>query len=423
MTFDWLSPKNLLIAFLLFFAVLDFYPFSYTLQIYSFLGFAAVCLAYLATRPSLSLIDEDNLKPLLFLGFWFVYNGITLFWALDKEEVMWWALYISRYAITFWVFSILFRKKEIKRLMPVIWAGIFLLYIITAIWEMTVWDHLPSSRFYGRKIWVPTGPFYGENILASFIILLLPFTVLLPLYLKKNWLFILSLALLIGSFVIITLQGARIAMLAMFAFVAYYFIRHTGWRAKVISLSVLALLVGFVVIKYKEPVEQFEEMFKHQTSTITSEASSLHMSSVQIRKQLIREAVDITVESNLLGVGGGNFEYVMSSERQFRTAWITNAHNYIMELLGNHGIILFSWFLFLYSWWLYRLWVLYRNSEGRDRYLYLMYLSSLLIFAATSVLPSSLRWNYHIWIYFAAINAMCHKTEQDREERFLPLGN
>jgi len=77
----------------------------------------------------------------------------------------------------------------------------------------------------------------------------------------------------------------------------------------------------------------------------------------------------------------------------------------------------------LYSWWLYRLWVLYRNSEGRDRYLYLMYLSSLLIFAATSVLPSSLRWNYHIWIYFAAINAMCHKTEQDREERFLPLGN
>ncbi|MDD2331522.1 MAG: O-antigen ligase family protein [Candidatus Cloacimonetes bacterium] len=402
----FLHPQNLVITFFLFFAILDFYPLAPFMLTLSYLAFAAMALAYLIAHPEINLIDKSNLGPLLFLGFWFAYNGFTLFWAGDKDLVFDYALYIIRYGITFWAFSILFRAEKLRSRMHLLFGTIFLLYMLTAIYELITWRHLPSSRYSGGTHWVPTGPFYGENIFAAFIILLVPFMVFLPKVINRKWLNIISGLFVILCFVIVTIQGARIAMLSLLTFIAYYFIWHTSIKAKLVSLILVASLVAYVVIQFREPITQFQSLFERQAETVTTDAGTLHMSSLQIRKQLIRETVDLAASSWFMGVGGGNYEYEMRSERQSRTAWITNAHNYLMELLGNHGIIIFFWFIFLYGWWALRLYYLYRREEGSKKYVYLMYLSSLLMFIPTSSLPSSIRWNYHIWIYFAAINAI-----------------
>ena len=54
------------------------------------------------------------------------------------------------------------------------------------------------------------------------------------------------------------------------------------------------------------------------------------------------------------------------------------------------------------------LWKLYRESTGTDRQRYLMYFISLLLFVPASSVPSSIRWDYFVWIYFAAVNSTLH---------------
>ncbi|MDD3534521.1 MAG: O-antigen ligase family protein [Candidatus Cloacimonetes bacterium] len=403
-----LSPRKLLWALLLLLAFCEFYQFSYFVSTLLTLVLIPVSMAWLGFFPHTPLVLKREYEPVLFLLFWFAYSLFSYVWAVDRTLALEYCLLVFRYLALFMIFSAAFRDRRLLKRFHLFLTGIFCLYIITAIIEVLTLKHLPSSRMYGRNYFIPTGPFYGENILAAFMMLLFPFILFLSKLYERRLVKVFSSLFVLLFLVVITLQGARIGMLAIGAVLLWYFAFHS--RAKTIILILLAvILFSYAVHLYFPSATAFVwKIFKREVLSFGSERETATMSSIKIRKQLFVETWDMASNSGLMGVGGGNFEHYMDTDRQYRTASILNAHNWWLELLGNFGILILAGFAYIYLKWLYLLYLRFQRSEGRERYLALMYLISLVLFVASSALPSSIRWIHLIWIYFAAVNSFCY---------------
>lgn len=403
-----LSPRIMIWGLAGLLALLEFFQINYGVSTLYTFAMMPVAICFVLIYPKTPLIRKQEFEPVLFLLLWLGYSMFSYIWAQDRLLAADYSLLIFRYLFLFMFFSAVFRDHRLLSRLHLFLAFISFLYIAVGVWEVLSLNHLPPSKYYGSKFYRPTGPFYGENIMAAFMVLLFPFLLFLPKLYTSLWVRIGTLiAILISSFIIIV-QGARIAMLAMAAVLLWFLTFHSTARSWLMVFLLVALIVGGVN-HYAPSLLNFGlKMLSREVSSFGEESRTVQMSSINIRKQLFVETFDLTVLSGFMGLGGGNIEHYMDTDREFRTAGIINAHNWILEIMGNFGIIILTGFLYIYIRWLYMLYKKYRNSTGRDKYLSLIYLSSLVLFAATSSLPSSIRWNHLIWIYFAGINAYCH---------------
>jgi len=406
-----LSPRHLMWGILALFAVLEFFPVYYSVNTITFFGVCFLGLTWLLAFPKTALLTKANIQPMIFFALWLTYALSSYIWAADRELALDFALLIFRYMATFLLFDAVFRDRRILDKAHIFFVAILVLYTMTALWEMLTWQHLPSSRLYGSNLFIPTGPFFNQNNLAAFMLFILPFVLFLPKLYTKLWIKIFSAAISILFLIIITIQGARIAMLTAAAVLAVIFLFYCSLKTR-ISLLLLFALLGFAAVRIAPAqIELGKNLALYELQSISSEAEAVRMSSVKIRTQLFKETFDLVAASGFMGVGGGNIEHHLDTDRAYRTAGIINAHNWLLELLGNFGIFIFLGFVYIYLWWVYLLWHRYRKASGRQRYLYLSYLLTLIMFMASSALPSSIRWNHHIWIVFAAINAICHQPQ------------
>lgn len=406
------SPRIMIWGLAILLAFLEFFQFNYSLSTLITFALVPIAIAFIFLYPRTPLIRKEEFEPVLFLLFWLGYSLCSYIWAQDRLLAADYSLLIFRYLFLFMFFSAVFRDHRLLSKLHLFLAFIAFLYIVTGIWEILTLDHLPPSRFYGSKFYRPTGPFYGENNMAAFMLLLTPFLLFLPKLYPKLWVKIGTIIGILLSTLIIIIQEARIAMLAMAAFLLWFLTFHNRVHTWLFVFLLIALIVG-VVNYYAPSLLHFGlNMLSREISSLENESRSVRLSSINIRKQLFWETFDLAFLSNLMGVGGGNYEHYMDTDREFRTAGIINPHNWVLEILGNFGIIILGGFLYIYIKWLYLLYKKVHISRGREKYLGLMYLSSLLLFIATSSLPSSIRWNHLIWIYFAGINAYCHNQKR-----------
>ncbi len=175
-------------------------------------------------------------------------------------------------------------------------------------------------------------------------------------------------------------------------------------------IFVIMLIIGishFAPAVYELTIKGMQK----ELSSIGLETESARMSSVKIRKQLFVEGGDLLTNSYFMGVGGGNFERYMDTDRIYRTGGITNPHNYFLELAGNFGLGILFLFLSVYIRWVYLLAQKVRFGDPGKRNFYLMNLLSLLMFIPASAIPSSIKWNFLIWIYFAYINSIAGEDD------------
>lgn len=412
------SPRHLLWAILAIYGLLEFFPVSYGLSTVSFFAVAAFCLAWLLAFPKTTLINKTNFEVLIFFGFWLAYTLLGYIWAADRDLALKHALLVFRYMGVFLIFNGFFRDRRILNKAHLAMAAVLILYILVAFWEMLTFQHLPTSRYYGLDFYfLPTGPFYNQNNLAAFMLFIMPFLLFLPKLYKKPWLKPAVLFVTVLILVVFTVQGARIAMLAAAVMLLLIGLAHSSFFTK-LAVALLLVLAVWGFFRFAPPAMQMGwKLAQREISSFGSEADSAHMSSLKIRAQLVHETTDLAVLSGFMGLGGGNYEHYMATDRQYRTAGITNAHNWFLEILGNFGILILAGFVYIYLRWLWLLFDKYKHSEGRERWLYLSYLWALLMFIPVSALPSSIRWNHHIWIIFAAINAICHSDKPLFKER------
>ncbi len=368
----------------------------------------AACIAYILILPHQSIVDEVNIPAIIYLGLLVAYSLLSYIWAVNKDEALYYSTLLIRNAFVFVLFSALFRKRIICLKANYFYLFVLLAYLGTALWEMITWQHLPSSRFYGGSMFIPSGPFYGENLLAAFSLMLFPYLLFLPKLHKGFLLKLVSGLLVLTLLVVITIQGARIALLAAMGLTFWVFIRYTSHTSKWVGFMLLLLVAVGVSHFAGKYVKIAASIAQYELNSIGSENTSMRMSSVKIRKQLIKESLDLTSNSAFMGVGAGNFERYMNTERKHRTGGIVNPHNYFLELMGNFGMGFLLFFLFLYLGWLHGLWNAVRYGDPKLKHFYLMHFYALLLFIPAAAMPSSIKWNHFIWILFAMANRISH---------------
>ena len=395
-----------MVVLLLFHAVLEFNPISHALCLASLAFVSLCCIAYVIVYPQTKIIGSYNLMPMLYLLALLAYNLLTYLWAIDRLGAISYNWSIIRYVLLFVIYSNLFRNSLIRARSQWLMVGLFAVYLGWAIFEMLTLQHAPNSRYYGVKHFIPTGAFVGENMLAAYMMILLPFVVYIVKVLKSKVAGVLVFLTTIFTLLIITIQGARIALIGILLFLGFFFFLRIKSLSKVLIIAYVLLLSLAVYTMFKQPVQLFTKMFLNAASTIGSETASVKTSSIKIRQQLIVEAVEICAESGFMGVGGGNFEHMMHAGRLTRTGWITNAHNYFLEILGNWGLLFFLGYLALFMAWYMRIFMLYRQSTGVNRIRYEMFLWSMFLLVPAMVLPSSIRHDGLVWIYLALINSV-----------------
>jgi teichuronic acid biosynthesis protein TuaE len=411
-----ISPRTMLWGLATLLAFLEFFQINYHLSSALTFVMMPMAIAWMLIYPKTLLIRKEEFEPVLFLFFWLGYSLCSYVWAQDRFLALDYSLLIFRFLFLFMFFSAVFRDRRLLNKLPVFLAFIALLYVGTAIWEILTLNHLPPSRLYGDRYFIPTGPFYGENHLAAAMTLLFPFLLLLPEVYPRLWVKIGTLIAILATIFVIIIQGARISMLAIGAVLAWFLVFHTKARTWMALLLLMALIFGALHHYVPDLLGFGLKMLGREVSSFGVESKTVRMSSIGIRKQLFVEGFDLAAESTFMGVGGGNFEHYMNTDREFRTAGITNPHNWVLEIFGNFGILILAGFLYLYIKWLYILYVKYRHSSGREKNICLMYLVSLLLFIASSSLPSTIKWMHLIWIYFAGINAYCFSPKPVYED-------
>lgn len=412
-----LSPQLILSLMMLVFAFLEFFPVSYGLTSVWFFGMCFVGLSWLFIFPKTAILSEANTEALFFLVTWLIYSLVSYLWAVDKSPALEYSYLIFRYLVTFLMFELFLRNSP-----NVLAKGHYFLmfivgiYFLTAVWEIATFNHLPSSRLYESGLPIPTGPYFNENNLAAFLLLLFPMMLFFARLLPNIWGKIVAMSSTLLFLVVITIQGARIAMLVSAAALGLFFVFFMKRRYQLLSLAAIVLALFMFAQLFPTQTRIMTGLLDHELGSLRSEAETVKMSSVKIRMHLIDEVVELTEESKFMGLGGGNIEHHMSTDRTHRTAGIINAHNWLLELLGNFGIIPLIIFMYVYLKWLYHLVRRYLESEGRLKALYMSYIWVLLLFVPASILPSSIRWYNSYWIVFAAINALCHTPSSTLKE-------
>ena len=385
--------------------------FSYIFVLMTFVLF----VAYSIITHKRFFVYRKDIKIYIFLTLWLVYAIFSATWTYNIKLGLLESFRIAASLITFFLVAQSISNKKILDKFNYFFIILFTLYIGIAVWEVTTFNHLPTTKhgIEGISSFVPFGPFFNRNDMAAALLMLLPF-VLFQINSTKNIILKMFLSLLIILMgVSITLAGARIGIifygLVIFIYMSYY----TSWKVKIYSLTMIILLLFSIKIISPLQYEFFKLFLVEQVSSLGEEQERYIEGSISIRKSLIRENIDMMYESKFLGVGSGNIPSIIAQKRFKKTQNILNPHNFLLELSTAYGLFFGIFFIYLYIYLMFDLFKVMKKE--RDNFQAKAAFVSLLLFIPASVLPSSIiRYNFY-WVFFAYFAQFINLHQQNYE--------
>jgi teichuronic acid biosynthesis protein TuaE len=406
--FRGISWQSIIPLFVFTYALFEFVPVLEYMNTSLLSILFLICIFLHFVKKRNIIISNHTAEVYILMLVWLSYCIFSVVWSNNPKLAFEYGKLILRYWIIFIIFSQFFLSLKRQKQLIYFYQIVILIYLGISIWELYSGQHLPTSRYYGKFIPIPSGPFLGENLLAAFLLILLPYLSVPLFFMKKSWaLSILSMVLTILIFLLTILVGARIVFVAITIGCFVYVIR---WASAIVRISLIVLMVTIPLyfVQFQPNIWRLMVSFaKEQYVSIHSEAASVTVGSVKIRERLVKHGLDMFIQSKLIGIGGGNFEDYMLRGKNVDTSSIINPHNYGIEILSDFGIFIFLGFLYIYFYWLYCLWKLYRHGEKEKQLIYRAHFFSLLFFIPASDMPSSIRASFLLCIYLAGIHSAC----------------
>jgi len=351
------------------------------------------------------VVDKPTMGVYLFLLLWLTYSLTSCMWARDLTLAINFTQRIIVYLLLFSVLTQLFRNKELLDQIPLFFQIVIYSYCLIYVWEMITWKHLPSSRLYGVSLPVPTGPYYNENNSAVFLMLLSPLlsvrTVLTSSKTGKIVAITMFFFIMVGAF----LQSSRLALAFMILIGGFYYFK-AGYFVKLASFLLLILPMIVFIYGYPAVFKTTSTLALREIKSTLNENKSYLQTSTKIRTALNEHGLKFALQSGFFGIGAGNFETYMSKLRYYDSGRIVNPHNWWIELLADFGFGIFFTFCAIYLIWVIKLIKRSKLAQGTNTTLYQAALISLLLFIPLSIIPSSIKDFYGLWIYFAFIHSL-----------------
>ena len=301
-------------------------PQLYFIDVVLSLAFFILLLKYLLLKDTFSI--SFSFIELLFLVF-ILYSFVTILQSIDFFRGL---ASLRNYLMGWFVFGLVLRiinnQKQIEKLfwMLMIW-GVCLSLI-------EIYSILSQGNILLTVITKNVHLSWGKsNYIASFYALLIPLGV--SILFTKNLstqtkLLLMSFILLMITSIFLTGSRGGVVALAIGFLVLLW--RFRSWQTLVAFLF-FCFLVGVVIFFNPSSQIIWQRLVGYQTSP-----------SVFSRIELWTECIKIFKESPILGVGLGNVNYHM----KLSGALFVKAHNLILELLSETGIIGFIIFAGLF---------------------------------------------------------------------------
>lgn len=218
-----------------------------------------------------------------------------------------------------------YKIKDVDRLIFIGWVLFLLVALPLSLYEIFFNHHfitvIEEDALVGgtNNLKIYSSLTYGNYNQYNMVLMCsLPF--LFSQYLKTNKTYILLLLSLI-SFIFIT-NGSRSSLVALSICFLLYLLLNRSFKSLVASL--LGLVVFIINIdKFEFAINRFNELGFNDNS----------------RSNLYNIAFQVLLDSNFIGIGPGNFKnYVL----QNKLSEIVAPHNFLLEVLSEYGIVIFS---------------------------------------------------------------------------------
>lgn len=286
------------------------------------LAFIGVFLLWITRRDCFSsLRPRARRRIILFLVTWLMYGLCQFaFVALNSEGERYFTFLV--FNVTSFILVIVMGSdlRKVQLINRAILGGL-VLNLIVAFWELRTNHHIvPLSLDYERRFYaIPLTFFPNANDFATFLVGGVA-TISNEMVLARNRFYRVVLWLLAGcTLYVMTKTQSRGGMLGVLVFCLVYFLlriaRHLSKQSKALFVSTLILiLVSFLVFILALDSYFFGKIYHDVVTT-------------EDRLYLWNQALDLFVESNLLGIGPGQCLRRMG-----------NVHFVFLELLAEYGL-------------------------------------------------------------------------------------
>lgn len=360
----------------------------------------------------LSVLKERNLSYywnqvhtkgiLLFLLFWMAYGFISLLWA---KSVLDGIRYMSVVGMgILFVFLAVFTFTTINSLYLFlgIWMCMTVLLMVIGFLNHFAHIQLPTSTLYGGpsyKLSYPTSVFFNQNDFATFLSISFFFYISLAWNSKSVLLKVTTLFCAVLSVYTIYLTESRASLLGVIlGLSAYGWILFPPLIKKITGVIIATTLFLISVFFFEKWVGVVKNIFV---------VSSLEpLSSNVVRTHLLKSTFHYFVETFGFGVGAGNLPFYLKNEPIYETNQVVEVHNWMAEILGNFGIIIFLGYLMMYASLFYRLFKIYQvHKEWQHRLLVEACMLAMIGFLVSSISPSSVSNLYFHWVFLGLVIA------------------
>lgn len=362
-------------------------------------------------------INKYSIKPktliysyLLFLVSWIIYS-LILYIISTPDKTAYWEIFffilcgtITTYYIGTFIDDLgMLRRSfgaiEIASIFPFFFAiyEIFVgNYLFVDSYNADFYSH-DSSEWSSFGIRVPVSTFSNPNDFAFMVLVALISAYILFKLAKGRRQYYHFIMLAISAFLVIATQSraAFISLILFFLAIFIYKFYSLNSRKKLLFITILPLLIGSSLFCFFLYYDLFEPLLM-----IDIEGGSSDV----IRSNLIQNGFIFLESSYYMGVGLGNIEYHMIHHAVFNTREYLNIHNWWMEILVSSGILIFIWYVILYTKLLFNICKGFRKIKDPEvKFIYFVLFSYMVIFILDSMSSSCLAKIECSWIIIALL--------------------
>jgi len=452
----WEKSSELLYYFVLLFSVMDF-SFNlpvmgrfniYYMHIALLILTIIMAIGYSKKRPLPKLTEVAKNKYTLFLFVFIVYMVLSLSWAENRGMAL---KYMINYAIMicfmFAVYTFNPNRKKVKETLkvllytaiPVLIIGSFEMMGMRMPLRNIYTDHdLYSLAAYLRTI--PTVFFYNPNNYGVYLVMAMSFILPFIAYNRtkgRNGLFWVMQLVALVNLIFCTSRTAYVVMLlTLVGFVVFFMFTREWYKFRRVVAMGMATLIVFYGLSNVPSMSVYYGKFNdtpilnilsfNKTNVNQPITDFEENGSIGERRNVILDIVNgVFKKGHLQGFGVNNTAIYL--KKVGNTHGIVNPHSLWFEVLGDYGVGIFFYFIFIYLSLLWDLLKVYRESIKDGEYGLTSYLTVSLIgalggFILTAFAPSSVISYTQMWLlYGLATSVILRRNEFLKNPSKIPL--
>lgn len=305
-------------------------------------------------------------KPFLFLLIFSIWGVLSVFYSINKTEVIvkfirWIQLPISFVILTFIYFEL---KKEFVNAITILVSVVLILELYFSystylqITEITKYDFSYANLLKGA-----TG---NKNITAASVLIKIPFVIYLIFNFKNRVIKYICGILIFATSYLVFILSARSAIIAFFAMIViisvWYILKSISKKKLILNVS-----FGITFASFFLSLLFFQINFRNDNSaSLTNRASSINIEdeSTRQRVRFYKHSLNQITENPIFGVGLGNWKIKsIDYDKKDINGYIVpyHTHNDFLEIGTELGIVGMALYLLIFFYSIYS--ILRSNSE------------------------------------------------------------